>query len=282
MTSIRNPGHGTQSRYKGSKRGNWDPCRCPLCKAAHNRACHQRALAHSAGQPPLYPCEPLLQHIQKLQAAGMSRDLIARQAEVSHSTIKYIAIGLTKRCRRAAALRILAVSPNDFDLQARHPTLGSRRRVQALYAIGHNHEAIGASAALSASSVSKLANGHSQYLDARTVDALRRAYAELSTRSGASVKSRSLAAQRGWPGPAYWDDEDFENPDFVPAVTDTPRSKKVDVEHLLRFGIPTDEVQARTGSSIAYVRAIAAELRTGKPRDRSQKVTNPSDMRKAA
>jgi hypothetical protein len=282
VTSIRTPDHGSQSRYKGSKHGNWDPCRCPLCKAAHNRACHQRALAHSAGQPPLYPCEPLVRHIETLEAAGMSRDLIARQAEVSHSTIKYIAIGLTKRCRRAAALRILAVSPSDFDLQARHPTLGSRRRVQALYAIGHNHEVIGATAALSASSVSKLANGHSQYLDARTVDAVRRAYAELSVTAGASDKARSLATQRGWPGPAYWDDDDFENPNFVPALTDTSGLKKVDVKHLLRCGVANEEVKARTGASIAYIRDTAARLGVTKNHLQQALKRHPDTERAAA
>lgn len=269
MTSVKTPDHGTQSRYKGSRHGNWEPCRCQPCRAAHNRACHIRALAHLSGQPPLFPGEPLVAHIQCLEEAGMSRDLIARRANVSHSTIKYIVQGRTKRCRRPLALRILAVTADDFDERARHPTLGSQRRVQALYAMGHNHETIGAAANLSASSVSKLANGRHQYLDARTVDVVRAAYTQLAAIPGTSAKARSRAKAEGWAGPAYWDEDDFENPDFVPAIDEGKPLKQVEVTHLTRCGIRVEEIQARTGASLSYIRGIRAEILTGQRRDRT-------------
>lgn len=267
MTTRKLPPHGTQSRYKGDRKGAWPGCRCTKCKAAHNKACHQRALAHLKGEPPLYPRQPLLDHIEKLHAAGMSYSLIARRANVSDSTILYIARGLTKNTQREKALRILAVQPGDFDAVAERPTFGSRRRVQALYAIGHNPTTIAAAAGLSESTISHLANGRYQHIDGPTAAAVRIAYQKLAWVQGASRKAKARAAAQGWCSPLAWDD-DIDDPNAKPEALEAYKpiplngrdSMRVDeIRHLLRLGESTASIARQMKANEKYIRDLISQ-----------------------
>lgn len=281
VPTRRVPSHGTPSRYKGARDGYFPPCRCRACTHAHSTACTRRALAHLAGTPPLYPGEPLRQHVQTLIDTGMSYDLIARRANVAAATISYLMRGLTQSCRRDRALRILAVTPGDFDAPAERPVLGSMRRIRALYAIGHNHETIGAAAGLAPSVISHIANGHHQIVRGTNAAAIHAAYRTLAWQTGTSSRARSRARAGGWAGPLAWDPSTIDDPSAQPDLTDVPdpdlnrnerAAQRRDEIWLLHTAcISDEEIAARVGLGVSTVEAIRKELRTGKKRDRSAK-----------
>lgn len=212
------PPHGSETRYKGARNGSYDPCRCAACTRAHSQAGTLRELAHLAGTPPLYPAEPLVVHILDLIDGGMSLDLIGRRARVSHSTVRYLVRGITKSCLRDRALRILAVQVGDFDENAERPAAGTMRRIQAMYALGHNPAVISeASGGLAPSSISAIANGHIEVVQPQTARGIATAYKTLITRQGASAKARSRARQMGWHGPLAWG-ADIDDPAAEPEL----------------------------------------------------------------
>jgi hypothetical protein len=221
------PAHGTQTRYKGAKNGSYPPCKCDLCVRAHTNACKRRALAHLAGVPPLYPAEPLRAHVQTLEDAGMSRDLIARRATVSHATISYLMRGLGKAVRREKALRILAVQAGDFDALAERPAAGSMRRVRAMYWMGHSPLAISAASGIGENTISNIANGHQEIVQTPTALAIAAAYRALSVRQGSSYKARKRARDLGWHGPMAWD-SDIDDPNAVPDTDTGPSRSRIE------------------------------------------------------
>lgn len=272
------PAHGTLYRYTGPKNGTWPPCRCRKCVAFHSRSCTLREIARLRGEPPLHPAGPVVEHINRCLASGMSCRLIADRAGVARATVSYLARGISKGCHRAKALRILAVHPGDFDQVAERSVLGSERRVRALYAIGHGATAISVAASLDAATVSYIANGHWKTINGRTAAAIQQAYRQLAWTPGTSAPAKRRARRGGWDHPLAWNG-DMDDPATRPEPTGSEGLKQVsmrpDVEHLLRSGEAESSIQRRTGASSSYVRQIAGDI-AGRPRDRK------TDMRKAA
>lgn len=208
------PPHGTPARYQGNRSGTRPPCKCRPCVDAHTKACQRRELAHLNGVPPRVPSGPVTAHIRGLLAAGMSRTQIALAAGVSRSSVAHIALEKNPAVNRTTADKILAVRPRivrDTDLI---PVTGTRRRVQALYAIGHGSVAIVAATGLTHATVQNLLY-RTEVTTAGTYKAVRAAYRQLATKPGNSRRAKASARAGGWPPPAAWDD-DIDNPAAVP------------------------------------------------------------------
>ncbi|MEV8474885.1 hypothetical protein [Streptomyces sp. NPDC051173] len=227
-----------------------------------------RKLAHLAGKPPLYGTAPLAEHIHGLRTTGMSFDLIARKADVSSSTILYIAKGRTKGCQREKAQRILSVRPRDYDDRADRPSLGCRRRIQALYRAGHGPVLIGSMAGLDASTISGLANAHHPTVSGRTARAVEAAYRVLLPTAGTHSKARAQALKRGWAPAGAWADIDDPECTPDPGAEEEPRNKwqvaedrRTEITHLASFGVPEHEIADRLGMGHAYVHDLLRKLR---------------------
>jgi DNA-binding NarL/FixJ family response regulator len=274
-TGTNLPPHGTPYRYRG-RQGAWPGCRCTKCTHAHSRACKQRELDRLSGKPPLYPGAPVIAHVKKLNAAGMSTDLIARQAGVSPNLLSGLLRGLTKSCRRSTALRLLTVQPGDFDDIAEVPCTGSSRRIRALYAMGHSQRTIAAATGLCESSVSHIANARTRKVDASTAAAICRAYAELAGVNGTSDAARRRAAAMGWRDPLWWEDMGhIDDPAFDPVTAERELSRndeaavrRVEIEHLMSYGFGHEQIADRMDMHPTTVRNIMNELRTGQRRER--------------
>lgn len=255
------PPHGTEYRYRGPKNGSWPGCRCPKCTHAQARGGKVRRLQHFRGEGPLYPGTPLVEHIKTLHDDyGMSYALIARRAEVADATITYLVRGVTKSCKRDKALRILAVKPADFDTVAKRPAFRSTRRVQALYAIGHNPQTIAAEADLDPYTVSQVANGRYESFRASTERGIRTAYNRLCTVPGPSEKAKRRAAKLGWHGPLAWDDIDDpaakpeKSAPYRPADKyrrDPDRTREI--EHLYLLGESKEQIAKQLGGNEKYI-----------------------------
>ncbi|MER7908255.1 hypothetical protein [Streptomyces sp. NPDC096068] len=272
------PPHGTQYRYRGSRNGSWPGCHCEKCTLAHLRASKLRKLGHLRGTPPLVPAGPLLAHIGELNASGMANGLIARRAKVSHNTITCLVQGRTKSCRRAQAARILAVRPGDFDEVAEIPAAGTTRRIRALYAIGHGPKSIAATARLSQSSISHIANRIDRKVDASTAAAVSRAYGQLAGTAGTSDVARRRAVQMGWRDPVWWEDMGrIDDPAFDPATAERELNRdelgalrREEIEHLSSYGCDAETIAKRLHMHLGTVRAVLRELRAGERRDRKK------------
>jgi hypothetical protein len=272
VTAKYMPAHGTLYRYTGPKDHSWDPCRCPQCVAFHAKACKVRDFERTSGNPPSVPIEPVAAHVDMLIASGMSYSLIAARAGVSRNSVAKVHQRRGKFCHRQIAARIRSVKPSDFDEAANRPAAGTVRRVQALYAIGHGAKAIASVSGLPEQTISLLANGYWKTVSGSIAQAIRAAYQQLAWRPGPSPKARTRAAKLGWHSPLDWCD--IDDPAAQPEqsgpglVSEVRRTKRAEVEHLLRGGESQAAVRNRTGASHSYIRQIAAEL-DGRPRIRT-------------
>lgn len=87
--------HGTRSKYVMG-------CRCDECRKAN--AADRRA---RRVRRPLVPVAPVVEHLRKLQAAGLSRARIAKAARVGEATLDRIAREPETRMRGQAARAVL-------------------------------------------------------------------------------------------------------------------------------------------------------------------------------
>jgi len=257
----------------------------------------RRLITYGQWQP-YVDAEPARQHFRNIcRTTGMGMDNVTVAAQLPPRFLHYLIYGdkakgkaPSAQIRTETAEALLAFWPtlDDFFDSAQIDATGTTRRLQALTAIGWTCRAMHPH--IGVVHVDSLQRALTRTIvTARLARAVRDMYPWASigqaedhgVAPGTAKRTRNRAASLGWMGPAWWDDDELDNPDFVPAVEDTSSLKKVDVTHLLWCGIPNDQVVQRTGASIAYVREVAAELRTGKPRIRSRQTT-ANDMRKAA
>ena len=221
MTVKPLPEHGTEARYQGGR--NRVGCRCQKCVSAWTKAGQRRILAHLAGRPPKIHPADVTAHLQTLIAAGMSLSAIARAADVSRDTVTEHARGTHPFIRRSRAARILAVRPEHADPNSFVPALGSQRRIQALYAAGYGAYVIARHAHVTARAIDYILSGARTTVTISTRNAIADAYRQLAAQPARNLRTQRRAAAEEWPGPGYWDDDDFDNPEFEPATEATPR-----------------------------------------------------------
>lgn len=271
------PPHGTEARYQGviGRPG----CRCRTCVAGWTRAGQLRKLAHLSGRPPKIPAQEVTAHLQDLLAADMTVRAIARAADVSPDTVSEHARGLHATIRRSRATRLLAVRPEHADLNCLVSALGSRRRIQAMYAAGHGAYTIANNAdGLLARTVDYVLRGTRTTVTIATRNAIAEAYRKLAGQAASNPRTQKRAQEEGWPGPEYWDEDEFDNPDFVPVNQvelkrdDKAALRREEIIHFAWHGDTPEQILARLDGevSISTIRQIVQDWRTGQKRDRKK------------
>lgn len=196
-------------------------CRRPECLARSHAYEQRRYRLKGYGLwQPLVDAQPARQHIGALRDAGHSIPDIQRQARVSAATMARILYdGVNKRADRIrpeVAERILAVPlrPAAVKPSTAIDATGTRRRIQALVAMGWSLNALGPrlgfhprrltdilqAERVLASTARRIADGY------RAVHTLNPEAHGVPKRS--VTASRNLAAREGWHGPLAWDDID--------------------------------------------------------------------------
>ena len=109
---------------------------------------------------------------------------------------------------REREARILDLEPTlDLVPDGCHvPGLGTRRRVQALAAIGWSLQKVADRAGVSKQALAGSLRAHR--VTARVARTIQGIYLELENTPGPSERTRRYAATKGWPPPAAWDDID--------------------------------------------------------------------------
>jgi DNA invertase Pin-like site-specific DNA recombinase len=241
-------------------------CRLPECVAriqAYERR-RYRQKGYGTWQP-LVDAEPARQHIAALRAAGHSVTTIQKKARVSSATLARILYdGVNQRAERIrpdVAQRILAI-PVQAAPVTPHTIVdgtGTRRRLQALIAMGWTCRALAPHLGIHARQVERLV--WSERILASTAAQVAERYRTLQiwhpgnhgVPSRSQNLARNLAAREGWHGPLAWDD--IDDPNCQPETggkTDTVRRPKAVVDparvaRLTAIGKTAEQIAAELG-----------------------------------
>lgn len=281
MTSKTLPPHGSLSRRKHHG------CKCWDCCKALRAYSNARYAAITAGTwQPYVDAEPVRLHILQLQEVGISLTRIQQLTNLPLRTISgFLRPSLDRSntrprkrsTRREVADKILAI-PADNQTAAITDATGTKRRIQALAAIGWPQEQVASQAGLGGKYMSQLLKR--THVHSRTAAAIARLYDEVSGSKPEKFGIRKVSADRAqararannWAPPKYWAKfpDAIDDPHFTPEYGMTkPELRAEEAAWLVTTaGLPRNEVAARLGMTFGEVDDALALHRT--------------DMRKAA
>lgn len=233
------------------------------------RYCKEWRLDTARNGPRRVPIEPAAERVRHLTSLGYSHQQIAVAAGVSRSLITALANGTSQTTNRDHASRILAA-----DLSTTVPgelafvdATGTRRRLQALIAIGHPLINIANATGHLSWNLGRITSGHYQVVRPNTAKSIARLYRAWATTPGTCNRSRRRAQQAGWVGPLAWDATDIDNPAAEPEPEpENPVLNKsqlaelrlTEIRHLAAYGTPANEIATRIGVSVKHVTAVVA------------------------
>lgn len=223
--------HGTRVAYV------WDKCRCQPCTEASrvSQAERRRLQAMAVWNPDSYDLvdgDLVRAHLRQLMAAGMGWKRVAAAAGVGASTVYPILYGKwihqpehpqhrppRKQVTKAVADKLLAVTLDLADGRQIDAT-GTRRRLQALAAIGLPQAQLARLIGWSPGNFSDLIHGRQQYTVKANADLVARIYDQhwqgppqaTTPRETASIeRARRVASSHGWAPPMSWDDDSIDD-----------------------------------------------------------------------
>ncbi|MFC9268999.1 hypothetical protein ACFTXJ_14650 [Streptomyces zhihengii] len=234
-----------------------------------------RAVLNMSGRPVRIPAAPVAEHLRSLLDAGMGWTRITRAGKCSTCTIARILNG-QELIRRTVADRLLAITYRPAPGRYVEAT-GTRRRIQALIAIGNPVTGIAAEAEVDHSVITDILNGCPR-VRGITFDRIAATYDWLAhqppvtSRASSATACRNRGRREGWRDPQWWDDMgDIDDPDFDPNTAERPANRDElsayrlsEIAHLTSLGVPKNEIATRLGMNPDYVRdLIRDEVRTG-------------------
>ena len=273
--------HGTHVCYTICK------CRCDQCRAAARRYENHRTRQRAYYGPAYVDAQPVREHLRALMAEGLGWKRIATLAGLNSSVIYPILYGRSDRnnaaprtkVRPETARKILAVAANldNLGATARIDGTGTRRRLQALVAIGWSQAELGRRLGITPSNTPALFRGQdSGLVHAATARKARALYNQLwatpppetthRQKINAS-RARNFARNNGWPPPLAWDDDTIDDPtqtyyfeEDEPPGRRGPRTPihLEDVDELARQGETWDAVTTRLHVSRAGIEMACA------------------------
>lgn len=260
--------HGTRTAYVV------DGCRCRPCIDASTEAEGRRRKQRAFGRQEIdrVDAAPVREHMDYLQANGISLKQLAKLTGLSHSAISAIRYGRTERghapyarVTTKTATKILAVKLTmDTMAPGRNiDSTGTKRRIQALVAIGWSLARIGQHIGISPTNMSTFMQA--DQCSVAKAKAVRELYDQLwnkpqvgtDQRSRISAnRARNYANARGWAPPLAWDDDAIDDPAAAPDLGERTLLRDTiaeDVEYLHRTGASRDEITQRLGSTWAAI-----------------------------
>ena len=182
---------------------------------------------------------PVREHLRQLRATGASREALARAAGVSPMTIYRLQRNdpsngqpALHRIRSAQAQRLLAVTPATLRTTiARQDATGTRRRLQALVAMGHPAVSLARHLGVPPRKTWDIIRGTratvTPEMHAAVCDLYERLWDQCppertAAERRAATSARARAATQGWPTPMGLDDDHIDDPTYQPRTTWRP------------------------------------------------------------
>lgn len=267
--------HGTRARYVAGPGENGEPgsgCRCARCVQANREWASHRARMRLYGRwQPYVDAGPAREHVRLLGECGIGWKQVVKLSGVSAGSVSKLLYGgpgdrpPARRIRAVTEAAILAVVPSPGCLADRALAAGiaTRRRLQALVALGYPKAQLAARLGMLPSNFGDvMERGQVTAATERAVAAL---YDELwdqippetTHREKLSAsRARNYAAARGWALPQQWDDDTIGDPEAVPAErrqrTGPPRGADLIAEaaELFGFGLDRNQAAERLGVTV--------------------------------
>ena len=224
------------------------------------------------------PIGVVREHLEQLRAAGLGKQRIAALSGVHSRRVQVILTGRPSRdgvqrhVRAETAAKLLEVRPDARLVAAdrRVDATGTRRRLQALLALGWSRAELARRAGLRHDTVGRAV--HADCCAISTARAVHRLYEHLwdqrPTPSSAPERqsvSRALreAARKGWVPPMAWDEEKIDDPHARPVGARIPRLPALErldeLMWLVDAGTPIRDAVRRAGyADIDSARSVAA------------------------
>src|SRR6266700_1088881 len=193
-----------------------------------------RQIAYGRWEP-WAPAAPVCEHVRVLRQAGASYEAIAQAAGVATMTVHRLLHGepakgrpVPGRIRAAHARQLLAVTDTAVqDAGPRRDAAGTRRRLQAMIAMGHPAASLARTSGIpprvlwgivrgTTATVSQDVHAEVSVLYKKTWH-LRPPERSAAERRAADAARRRAAVQ-GWPAPMGLDDEHIDDPAYRPRV----------------------------------------------------------------
>lgn len=249
--------HGTYAAYCRDK------CHCDACGLAKRRKEKAGELRRAQGSPAYVDPTPARRRLQQLLDAGLTLSQI-EQATGVHRTGLRVILGTfpgrstAKGIRPETATKILSYGPATQKHGLVDPT-GTRRRLQALVAIGWTQTWIAAELGVVNSTVRYLLRGDAaRPVLVATRDAVAALYARAQDHpappSRQATRACRIAARHGWAPPTAWDPDELDDPQASPY--DKPERRRdliEDVEWLAENGELRPGIAARLGVSEGWI-----------------------------
>lgn len=208
-------------------------CQRPECRARNAEYSRRRyrQIGYGTWQP-LVDAEPVRQHIAALRDAGHSLPAIQKKARISAATLaRLLYDGVNPRANRirtdvAARILTLPVTPAPVTPNTTIDATGTRRRIQALVAMGWTYTALAPHLGFHPRRLTDLARA--ERVLASTAARIADRYRVVQTWNPAGhgvpaasqTMARNIAAREGWHGPLAWDD--IDDPDCQPETEHRP------------------------------------------------------------
>ena len=225
-------------------------------RARRSRYAKRRRLRLLEGtwESTLVPAGPARTRVLELHQQGWS--LAALEAMIGESqghlsNLVYEGHSDARRwVTREREARILDLEPTlDLVPDGCHvPGLGTRRRVQALSAIGWSLQEVADLAGVSKQALAGSLRAHR--VTARVARTIRGIYLELESTPGPSERTRRHAATKGWPPPAAWDDVDDPREDAEHTAQAPTHGSRLSVDSLTdcaSWGMTREQAAHRLG-----------------------------------
>jgi hypothetical protein len=201
-----------------------------------------RSMRAARGIPALVDRADAQARTEWLYGIGFSDFAIGAAAGLPPTTVRLVRLGANATVGIDHAARLMTVSHMPIEAQARTlvPAFGVRRRIHALWALGHTSAVISTHMEKSLDWVFDACSGHR--LRGSTWLRMRDVYEELSAVPGDSREGRRRALARGLSAPLDWQGLDIDHPDHEPLeVADSGLPDEVAVHRILR-GLHTGEI----------------------------------------
>jgi hypothetical protein len=209
--------HGTIPMYRR------DACRCDLCRGKNAEMARERTRMIAYGrQKSFVPAEPVRKHLLKLRACGISPARVTELSGVSDIAQWRILGGDRKqnKVRWETEQAILAIQP-DFELSAASASIdgaGTRRRVEALIAIGWSQTQVWQGAGIGWHTAIRILQG--DRVRVTTARAVADFYERMWDRPAPAGRHRAcalrMARERRYYPPLAWDDDEIDDPAAKP------------------------------------------------------------------
>lgn len=263
------PPHGSYARANGSPNYR-PPCKCDPCLAVRRRSDKQWKVDRALGRSLWTDATQAREHLTMLRATRTWAS-IAAAAQMTPSNLFLIVNGQRTTIHRKTHARILAVQPlSKPNSSMQIDALGTRRRLQALTAIGHSIRTIAQASAVARDRVHHIAMGLQPTVRRDVAERIAATYERLAFRPPArdkfTTRTRNLAAARGWHGPLAWDDIDdpaaqpeTDHPYKPVAKNGRDSMRRAEIKHLLDLGESVAAIASRMDASEKYISDLISQ-----------------------